>query len=194
MQHVGEASDLSAFADGSYDVLLSSHTLEHCANALATLSEFTRVVRNDGLPVTIVPHEDGTFDHRRPTTPLAHFISDREAGVGEDDLTHLDEVLSLHDRARDPPTGDAAAFEARSRETMTNRGLHHHVFTTRSFAHLRDAAGLRIAAIEALLPFHVLAVLRKRAAPDNTALLSAAEFLRHSPFPSDRSDRDEEAA
>lgn len=189
-QYVAETTDLRRIADGSYDFLLSSHVLEHSANAIQALSEWLRIVKAGGTLVLLIPHRDGTFDHRRPVTPLSHFLADHAAGMTEDDLTHLPEILQLHDLRRDPGAGSAEAFERRSRANPQNRCLHHHVFDTMSVATLLDHVGLELLAVEPMRPNHVVAVTRKPATglkPDNGRVVAElAAALRQSPFASDR--------
>jgi hypothetical protein len=54
----------------------------------------------------LLPDKRRTFDHRRPVTTLAHLIADLNADMAEDDLTHLPEILALHDLERDPDAGN----------------------------------------------------------------------------------------
>ena len=110
-QYVAEATNLSHIASASYDFVLSSHALEHVANPLQALTESTRVLKEKGLLVLVVPHKDGTFDHRRPVTSLAHLIEDFELQSTEEDLTHLDEILRLHDLSMDPEAGNFEIFK-----------------------------------------------------------------------------------
>ncbi len=114
----------------SYDFVLSSHALEHVANPLLALVEWVRSIKANGILTLVVPHKEGTFDHRRPTTTLQHLISDFERATAESDTTHLTEILQLHDLSRDPEAGDFDAFSARAKRNLENRGLHHHVFNT----------------------------------------------------------------
>ena len=190
-QYVAEACELGSIPDSAYDFVLSSHCLEHLANPLQGLGEWIRVLKDDGLLVLIVPHKDGTFDHRRPVTSLAHLIQDFEAQTTERDLTHLDEILELHDLARDPEAGDAAAFAERSRRNYQNRCLHHHVFDTRLAVALVDHARLQIFAVEPLRPYHIVVIARKlRAgqARDNGRFIGVDRPpCWSSPFASDRS-------
>lgn len=189
-QYVAETTNLQRIASGSYDFLLSSHVLEHSANALLALSEWLRVVKAGATLVLLLPHKDGTFDHRRPVTRLEHLVADHAAGMKEDDLTHLPEILQLHDLARDPGAGSAEEFERRSRSNLENRCLHHHVFDTTLVARLLDHVGLQLLAVEVMRPNHVIAVARKPvdgARPDNPAAFAAlSDALRKSPFLSDR--------
>jgi SAM-dependent methyltransferase len=185
-QYIAEATDLREVADGSYDLVLSSHTLEHSANPLRALAEWRRVLADDGALIVVLPHKDGTFDHRRPTTTLEHLKDDERSGTDETDLTHLDEILELHDLARDPGAGDATSFEARSRDNATNRALHHHVFDTALAVAVLDDARFQIEAVEPVEPFDIFVVARKRAAIDNSRSLAAdAAWRRISPFASD---------
>lgn len=188
IQYVSEATDLSRIPSTSYDFVLSSHTLEHVANPLKALFEWTRVLKGDGVLALIVPHRDGTFDHRRPVTLLSHLIQDFEEQVGEGDLTHLGEILELHDMAKDPGAGDFDAFRQRSIDNVHNRCLHHHVFDTPLAVELTHHVGLQIVAVEALRPYDICIVSRKL--PPGQALQNEA-FRRatpswQSPFPSDR--------
>src|SRR5918992_182575 len=59
-RYVREATALDGIADGSYDVVLSSHTLEHVANPLRALSEWKRVLATGGHLVLAVPHLENT--------------------------------------------------------------------------------------------------------------------------------------
>jgi len=188
-QYIIEATDLGRIPSAAYDVVLSSHTLEHTANPLGALKEWLRILKDQGLVVLVVPHKEGTFDHRRPVTRLGHLIEDEANGTTEHDLTHLDEILALHDLALDPPAGDAAAFRARSEQNFANRCLHHHVFDTRLAIEVMDHAGLKIVAAEAALAHHIFVIGQKVAGArrDNARFLGAgAPYRANSPFAVDR--------
>jgi SAM-dependent methyltransferase len=193
-QIIAEGGDLRAIASGAYEFVLSSHMLEHTANPLRVLAEWRRVLAPGGLLVLLLPHRDGTFDHRRPVTTLAHLRDDRDRGTGEEDATHLEEVLALHDLARDPGVTDAAAFRARVLDNAQVRSVHHHVFDLRlALAVVREAGFVPVLA-EAFEPYHalVVAVAPGAATQAHAAVavpLSAeaerAAFAR-SPFATDR--------
>jgi hypothetical protein len=55
-------------------------------------------------------------------------VADEQSDVDERDLTHLQEILELHDLGRDKAAGSFEDFKARSLDNFSNRGLHHHVF------------------------------------------------------------------
>lgn len=186
-QFISEASDLSAVADACYDYVLSSHCIEHLANPLKALTEWRRVLKPGGLLLLVLPHKDGTFDHRRPVTPFEHLLSDHEVDMPESDLTHLQEILQLHDLERDPWAGGPDAFRERSLRNAENRGLHQHVFDTRLAVRAVDWARMKIHAVELFLPMHIAIVAQKPAdahSPDNRGYLAEPPPWR-SPFPSD---------
>jgi len=186
-QYLVEATDLHRIASAEYDVLLSAHMLEHSANPIKALREWSRVVGSDGLLLLVLPHREGTFDHRRPVTTLSHMVADFESGSGEDDLTHLAEVLELHDLTRDPPAGDRGAFRARSLDNFSNRGMHHHVFDLRMAIQLVDHVGLQILVAETAKPYHIVILASKSEAPDNRAFMASdAPCYARSCFSSDR--------
>ncbi len=141
-QSIAEATSLTGIATGRYQFVLSSNCLEHVANPLKALREWMRVIEPGGLLLLVLPNPQSNFDHRRPVTRFEHLLDDERADVGEDDLTHLDEILALHDLDRDPWAGGRENFERRSRDNMRHRGLHHHVFDAALMARLCAHVGL----------------------------------------------------
>lgn len=191
-QYLAEATDLSKISSSTYDLLLSSHVLEHTANPILALSEWIRILKDDGLLVLIVPHKDGTFDHKRPVSTLKHLINDFNSDMTEDDLTHMQEIIELHDLTRDAEAGDINSFKERSKLNLENRCFHHHVFDTRLAVSLVDYLGLKICSVEAIQPMHILIVAKKINGiqrPENSVFTSeSAQWVSISPFSSDHSD------
>lgn len=184
--HVLDGADLTALADSTYDAVICSHVFEHIANPLRALASWRAVTRRGGHLLMIVPHMAGTFDHRRPLTTLRHMIDDFERGVGEEDLSHLEETLKLHDRGRDSEPGDGETWAARRRENLTTRVLHHHTFTTASLLELLDYAGLELQAVETRFPHDIYVLARwleEGQRPDNAAFPAGRG---RSPFRVDR--------
>lgn len=128
MQYISEASDLSQIPDSKYDFVISSNCLEHVANPLKAIEEWVRVVKKGGLLFVALPNQEHNFDHKRPITQFSHLLSDYQNNIDEDDLTHLDEILKLHDLKMDKPAGNLAQFKERSLNNFENRALHHHVY------------------------------------------------------------------
>jgi SAM-dependent methyltransferase len=140
---VSEASALQ-IADGSYDCVIASHCLEHIANPIQALQEWKRVLRPHGLLLLILPHRDHTFDWRRPVTTLEHMQRDYELNTPESDLTHLDEILSLHDLSRDPGRCTPEQFRERSLINFKVRALHHHVFVPETAWKIIEKGGFSV--------------------------------------------------
>jgi len=189
-QYIAEATSMGYIPSGTYDFVLSSHMLEHTANPILALTEWIRILKDEGVVVLLLPHKEGTFDHRRPVTSLEHLISDFNAKITEEDLTHLPEILALHDLKRDPLAGDFESFKSRSLKNYENRCLHHHVFDTRLAVRLIDHMNLQILAVEAIRPVHILITARKLV---NGKVVNNSDFrdekvryLITSPFLTDR--------
>ena len=189
-QYVGEASNLEFIEDSSYDFVLSSHCIEHLANPLQGLAEWIRVLKQDGLLVLVIPHKDGTFDHRRSVTSLEHLIQDFDNQTDEGDMTHLEEILRLHDLAQDPGAGDFQSFQERSKRNRENRCLHQHVFDTRLAVEVVNYFGLQILTVEPFYPSNI-AIIARKTSQDQTVSNKKyrggdAAPCWISPFPSDR--------
>ena len=88
-------------------------------------------------------------------------LEDYELGRDEKDLTHLEEILELHDLSRDPGAGSRDQFRQRSLQNFENRCLHHHVFDEHNSRQLLEASGLAVEILELAKPFHV-AILARR--------------------------------
>jgi hypothetical protein len=92
-------------------------------------SEWLRVISDEGLLLVVVPKKEATFDHNRPINSFEHLKSDFENNIGEDDLSHLEEILQLHDLSLDYlPNRTIEAFKVRSVNNFQNRALHQHIF------------------------------------------------------------------
>jgi hypothetical protein len=147
---VVDAVDLVGIEDSEYEFVLSCHSLEHIANPIKALKNWRRVA--PGYLLVVLPYYRDTFDHLRPVTALSHMIADFERNIGEDDLTHLPEVLELIDWSRvELPEGTAlelsehmALVKRRSSENAHHRSMHHHVFDERNAIELVQYCGYRI--------------------------------------------------
>lgn len=184
-QFIEDGINLTSIESDSYDFLLSSHVLEHIANPMKALNEWKRIIKTNGHLILLVPHKDGTFDHQRPITSLTHLIDDYEKNIGEDDLTHLEEILELHDFSKDSGAGSYENFKIRSENNIHYRALHHHVFNTLLLIRLIDHAKMQILAVETIKPMHILLIAQKISAdsqPNNHPYFN----FSNSTFPSDK--------
>jgi SAM-dependent methyltransferase len=189
-QFVAEACNLSTVSDEMYDFVLASHVLEHIANPLQALQEWKRVLKPNGVLVIVVPHKAGTFDHRRSFTPLEHIESDFATSTSEDDLTHLNEVLELHDLDLDPRAGSWQQFRDRCLQNASVRGMHHHVLSPEALVRMLDYVDMLVLNLAVEEPFHIIGFARKigqsekqRIRANNRAYLAeGAEWRRRDPF------------
>ena len=115
-QHIADATELGIFVDNQFDFVMSSNCIEHVANPIKALKEMMRITKNK--MILVLPRKDSNFDHKRPVTTFEHLIDDYNNNVSENDLTHLEEILSLHDLKLDPPAGTFKQFQERSLRTI----------------------------------------------------------------------------
>ena len=185
-QYVIDTTDLNKIASNKYDFILSSHVIEHIANPIKALFEWIRILKNEGILLIVLPHKDGTFDHKRNVTPFMHLIEDYNNQTDETDLTHLDEILKFHDLSRDSGVGSFNQFKIRSLNNIENRCLHHHVFNTQLAIKLIDYLKLQILKIETVYPNHIIIVAQKSTEYNNQSIIGKLKNGKfRSPFKSD---------
>ncbi len=132
-KHLGEviiadATNLKCIKDNKYDFCISSNNLEHIANPIKALAELKRITKKDGLLLILVPCKELCFDHRRQVTPFEHLVNDFLNNTDEHDLSHLGEILKLHDFEMDEGVISKEEFKRRALNNFDNRCLHHHIF------------------------------------------------------------------
>lgn len=127
-QYILDAVDLSLIEKGYYDFVLSCNNIEHIANPMKALEQWLSVLKQGGVIVIVAPRKEANFDHKREIVKYEHLMNDFQNATKEDDLTHLNEILALHDLKLDRPAGTAEQFRERSLKNNNNRCLHHHVF------------------------------------------------------------------
>jgi hypothetical protein len=164
--HFGSRTGKNFFRDGSdlsglgpYDVILSCHSLEHFANPVKALREWKRIAL---CLVLVLPHYRYTFDHRRPVTPVSHMLEDFERNIGEDDATHVEEILRLTDltRAPEPVTPEESA--ARVHENIRLRLVHHHVFDENNSRELLETVGYDVHSSEFAYPNNIVLFAKRQ--------------------------------
>ncbi len=160
-RHIAEASEASVFSDESYDFVTASHVLEHVANPLRALQEWKRILRPSGTILLVLPHKAGTFDHRRPFTTFDHIMADFQSNTTEADLTHLEEILQLHDLVLDPPAGSPEQFRERCLQNLSNRAMHHHVFSPELIVEIFSFLRMKVLNVAVERPYHVIVHAKK---------------------------------
>lgn len=156
-----DAVDLRGVSDESYDFALASHILEHIANPLQALNEWKRVVKRGGAVVVIVPENKRTFDVRRKFVTMEHLEADYRNATPETDLTHLEEIVELHDLRRDVAAGEADDFYARCLNNGQYRCMHHHVFSADILARCLEFVGMEIVNLSVEYPNHIICTAKR---------------------------------
>lgn len=129
-QYIGEATRIDQFIDKQYDFIISSNCLEHIANPLKAIKNWLNSLKTGGRIFLVLPNKQSNFDHKRPDTVFSHLLSDYQEDISENDLTHFDEIIKLHDLRKDLAVKNIEFFLERSKKNNENRCFHHHVFTT----------------------------------------------------------------
>jgi hypothetical protein len=143
-----DAANPTGINDWEYEFVLSCHSLEHIANPIKALKSWRRIA--PGYLILILPYYRDTFDQFRPVTTLKHMISDFECNVGEDDLTHLHEVVKLTDLSRIELLEGLTTEERKekvkemSSDNVRHRSMHHHVFDQQNTNQLVQYCGYRV--------------------------------------------------
>jgi SAM-dependent methyltransferase len=161
-QFICEGNNLEHIADASYDFLLSSHSLEHFANPLKAVKEWLRVLKPGGTLVLVLPDKRFTFDRNRPVTGFDHIKWDFDHDTTEHDLTHLDEILNLHDYSLTPEIRDREFYRERSLKNFENRCLHHHVFDSQLLQQVFRFFNIEFVHEDFAPPYHLIMIGRKQ--------------------------------
>jgi SAM-dependent methyltransferase len=157
-QFIRDGTDLNTIKSETYDFLLSSHSLEHIANPIKALKEWLRVLKKGGALVVILPDNKYTFDCKRPITKFEHLLQDFNGGTSEADLTHAEEILSLHDLSYDKGVKNLEDFKKRSLDNFNNRCLHHHVFDFELVKQIFNYFDIKVILEESSPPFNLITI------------------------------------
>jgi SAM-dependent methyltransferase len=122
---IDDGETLSQVAASTQDFVVANHFLEHCQNPIATLQNFIRVLKPEGILYLVIPDKLYTFDKHRPSTTLEHIIRDFGEGPAWSREFHYREYARLVDHA-----SPGEAEELRAQQLMgMNYSIHFHVWT-----------------------------------------------------------------
>ena len=147
-------------ADESCDFVLSSHVIEHLADPLTGLKEWSRVLRRGGSLLLLLPEGRRTFDRYRPVTSWEHLLTDFERRMPESDTTHLAQAVNrtdTHHWSFEPWDGWQTTFA----DNAKHRAVHHHVFDMALTKRAVSFVGLRALCAELVFPFHIVLLATK---------------------------------
>lgn len=129
---VTDATTLSAVADESMDFVVASHVIEHIEDPIRAISNFVRVLRQEGTVLLIVPNRHYTFDVNRPPTSIEHVFRDHCAGPAWSRRAHYEEWVHVVENINAPQ-----AARARIDELERSRyAIHFHVWNPSEFTAL----------------------------------------------------------
>lgn len=137
-----DTEGLLELESSSFDGLVASHVIEHVANPLEVIAEFSRVLRVGGKLLLVVPDRSRTFDAMRMPTPFSVPLAKYRAGVTEVDEASIREFCEaiynqppMHPHEvrewYNPRLLDAARFALHRRRT-----IHVHAWSPEEFASL----------------------------------------------------------
>jgi SAM-dependent methyltransferase len=126
-QYISDVVDLSSI-NQKYDFIISCNSIEHVANPLKAIKQSLSILKENGILVIVAPRKESNFDHNRQVVKFEHIVNDYDNNISENDFTHLDEILKLHDLSMDGAAGNTEQFKERSLKNFENRCLHQHVF------------------------------------------------------------------
>jgi SAM-dependent methyltransferase len=156
---IGDAQDLSAFADDSLDFVIANHLLEHLEDPIRALQEFHRVLRRDGALYLALPDARVTFDRDRELTTIEHLIGEYRSGTAANRRAHYRDWAVSVDKHREPEA-HAARLDA------MDYSIHFHVWLPDTFLDF-----LVQARREAKLDFEVAAFAPPESGEDNEFIL-----------------------
>jgi len=157
---ITEGSTLEGIGDAKYDFVLSSHSLEHIANPIKALQNWKRVLKPGGFLLLVLPDKHRTFDYRRPVTTLDHLREDYARDTGEEDMTHVEEFVTLWDYKKFPIASSIDEHRERYRDNYQQRLVHHHVFDLKSAIEMVNHSGWQVLRAERLRPEHLVLLLK----------------------------------
>jgi len=140
-QFVGDCVDENIInsIQQKYDLILTSHHLEHVANPIKALKLWLTLLNKDGKILCIIPNKEHFWDSVRNYTTLEHLIEDYENNTLEDDLTHLNEnyMTDVYNSERFPDYKDKA------KENIKHRIMHHHCFNIELVVKMMEYSGYK---------------------------------------------------
>ena len=115
-----------------YNILISSHVIEHMANPIKILKNLSNLLDNESYILTILPNKSQFWDKIRETTKIEHIINDFITNVGEDDKTHEEENLLVEHPYKisinHPDKPKNISYEYMVKNNINYRIIHHHCF------------------------------------------------------------------
>jgi SAM-dependent methyltransferase len=161
--YISDIVNLLNIEEKSYDFVFASHILEHVVNPLKGLSEITRVLKDDGICILILPWKEATFDHKRPISSFEKLLDNYNNNRDEKNIDdYLPEIEEFYDLSRDVPAGTMEQFLERCKKHYENRALHVHVFDFELIIKCLNYFNYEIIDTQFVKPYHQIVVGKKK--------------------------------
>jgi len=132
---VDDGERLTSVGDATQDFVIACQVLEHCQSPLATIEQWTRVLRPGGILFVTLPDKRFSFDVDRPVTTVEHVLRDYRDGPAWSRQQHFEEWVALVEKV--PPPRRATRTNELIREDYS---IHFHVWTPAAMLALVGAA------------------------------------------------------
>lgn len=160
-QYIKEATNLLQIEANKYDFILSSHSLEHIANPLKALEQWSRILKNGGYFVLVLPNKKYTYDINRAYTSIEHLLDDYNNDVSEKDNTHFNEVIETLDYEKNTDKFTKESILKDVNNNYENRCVHHHVFSFKLIEEMLSRASFEVLYQKELSPHHLFTIAKK---------------------------------
>lgn len=153
IHYVDPSGSLSCVRE-KFDIVLSSHVIEHTLDLLAHLREVESILSRGGLYVVIAPNKRFTFDYFKPITIIEDVLSKHFERSRPPSLSLRSVLLEVNRRTHNFPdrhwAGDhgapcfnkqdtlksIASFDSTAKNSVAVSGYHNWIFTDDSFVEI----------------------------------------------------------
>lgn len=140
-----------------FDIVFSSHVIEHTMDLVIHLNEVELVLKEGGLYVVVVPNKKFTFDYFKPVSVIEDVLARHFTRHGTNPLSLRSMLMEVNRRTHNSPErhwrGDhgevrldkenmlksIARFEDTANNSVAMSGYHNWIFTEESFLEIIDA-------------------------------------------------------
>lgn len=128
-------------SDKKYDLILNCHVIEHIANPLKALFNWSDMLTDNGMILSVIPDKTLMFDCNRELTTIEHLCEDCVNGTEEDDTTHIKDAI---ENFTNNGGYDYDNYVKSSKDNYKYRAIHHHCFNAKLVSEMFLKAGFKI--------------------------------------------------
>jgi len=140
---IRDGSTLVGIPNNSYDFAMGSHYLEHLINPLQALYSLSRVLKQGGVIILILPQKEHCFDDKRNRGSMEDMVFRFLHNISESDMNfaHVEQATLQSNLARDLPAKNYGYFIGRSMQNNELRGIHQFVYDLELLGKLLNIMG-----------------------------------------------------